>query len=318
MEPQQDISIKFEVVDNSIEMVGFRELYIDLANTIPARNIAFDVLDFESIVACEVICATICHQINWDFLRKSVLDYTINHPDWIKPENMRKIRSQNISSILSAYDKPERIRAGERAKMLRSLGLLLYNLGYKYSDMFFDCNGNIREKESIFAIFKSSLAFVNDPEEKKIQLLLQNLSDYSQFSLLSNYSKPAIDYHIIRLYLRRGMIKPQNQEATDYIFSPEKQRMEKTVAMIRKLCSEIFILINWLSNVDIKTINSIEWWIGRSVCTKDFADCNLCRSKAQWLRLKYDKCPFSESCYAYKYNKDYLTLTEPTYNGSSY
>jgi hypothetical protein len=27
------------------------------------------------------------------------------------------------------------------------------------------------------------------------------------------------------------MIKPQNQEAIDYIFSPEKQRTEKTVAM---------------------------------------------------------------------------------------
>jgi hypothetical protein len=109
----------------------------------------------------------ICHQINWDFLRKTVLDYTIEYPDWIKPENMRKIRSQNISSLLAAYNKPERIRAEERAKMLRSLGQVLCNFEYKYSDMFFDCNGEVRDKESIFAIFKSSMAFVNDPEEKK-------------------------------------------------------------------------------------------------------------------------------------------------------
>lgn len=315
---QQEIDRKFEVADNSIEMVGFVELYSNLAKIIPPRNHTFNMLDFETAVACEVICASICHQINWDFLRKTILEYTKSNPAWIHPKNIRHISSKSIQTLLASYNKPERIRAKERAKMLRSIGELLYRRGYQHTDIFFDHDGNIKNLEFILEFFKSSVVFTNDPEEKKIQLLLQNLSDYPRLSSLMNYYKPAIDYHIIRLYLRRGMIIPRNQEAIDYIFSHEKQRTEKTVAVIRRLCSDVFSLVNWITNIDLKTINSIEWWVGRSICTKDFADCNLSMPKTKWLHLHYDKCPFSESCHAYKYDKKYLTLTEPLYKGNSY
>ena len=322
VEENKDISINtienFEVAEYSLEMVGFPELYRNLAKIIPIRNTAFDSIGFETAIACEVICAAICHQINWDFLRNAVLEHTISNPTWIIPENIRQVRTTDVYKILIKYDKPERLRAEERAKMLRSLGNTLYDLKCQYFEIFIDQKGNIRTKESIFRVLNSTFAFSGDPEDKKIQLLIQNISDYPKLSPLAVYSKPAIDYHIIRLYLRRGLIIPQNKEAIDYIFSPDKQRTEKTVAAIRKMCSEVFDLINWLSKIDIKTINSIEWWIGRSVCTRAFADCDLSITKTGWLRLSYEKCPFCESCHAYKYDSSYLTVSEPTYFGSSY
>jgi len=308
----------FEIAENSLEMIHFHELYCNLARIIPHRNYSFDSIDLETAIACEVICAAICHQINWDFLRKVVLDQTICNPTWILPESIQQISAKDVYKLLVAYDKPERIRAEERAKMLRSLGKMLSKLKCHYSEMFIDRTGNLRDKKFIFSVLNSMSAFSGDPEEKKIQLLLQNLSDYPELSSLANYFKPAIDYHIMRLYLRRGLIIPQNQEAIAYLFSPEKQRKEKTVAAIRNLCSKVFKLINWLTKIDIKTINSIEWWIGRSVCKKKLADCNLSTPETEWLHLYYNKCPFCESCYAYKYNNKYLTLTEPRYNGSSY
>lgn len=315
---QQEIDRKFEVAENSLEMVGFIELYNNLAKIIPPRNHTFNELNVEDAIACEVICASICHQINWDFLRKTILNYTISNPKWIYPKNIRHISTKSIQTLLESYNKPERIRAKERAKMLRSLGDVLYTRGYQYADIFFDNAGNVRNLKDILDFFKLSVVFTSDPEEKKIQLLLQNLSDYPRLSSLMNYYKPAIDYHIIRLYLRRGMIIPRNQEAIDYIFSTEKQRTEKTVAIIRRLCSDVFSLINWLTNIDLKTINSIEWWVGRSICTKDFADCNLNMPKTEWLHSHYSKCPFSESCYAFKYDQKYLTIIEPLYKGNSY
>ncbi|MEG0836221.1 MAG: hypothetical protein RR413_12345 [Christensenellaceae bacterium] len=324
IEYSKDISLpiieNFEVAEYSLDMMDFPQIYNQLSKTIPQRNSLFSFSELETSVACETICAAICHQINWDFLRTTIFRYTIQNPDWILPQNLNVISSKTLSKILSGYDKPERIRAGERAKLLRSLGetILENSKNHKYLEIFMSNDGKMQSKDKLLGILNYSIAFSGDPEGKKVQLLLQNLSDYPQLSGLDTYSKPAIDYHIIRLYLRRGLIRPQNLEAIEYIFSPEKQRTERTVASIRKLCSDVFMLINWLSGIDIKTINSIEWWIGRSVCTKERADCFLEGTKSKWLKPTFEQCPYYKSCHALNSDNKYLSLVEPTYLGSSY
>ena len=314
----ENILEAFDVANYSFDMTNFREIYAKIIKSLPPRNLLFSELSLENAIGCEVICAAICHQINWDFLRSTIYRKTKKDCTWITPQKISKITSKEVAQLLEGYNKPERIREKERAFLLRSLGSSLLELNYNYSDIFFMQEGALRSKEDIQNIIKFMKAFSHDPEEKKIQLLLQNLSEYEHLSELSKYCKPAVDYHIMREFLRRGLVIPKNQPAYDFIFNSEIERKERTVAGLRKLCSETFYTLQWITSCDIITLNTIEWWIGRSVCLKECPDCKLQGARSQWLKPAFSKCPFYESCFAIQNDKTFLTIVEPNYQGNSY
>jgi hypothetical protein len=315
----ENITEAFSTTEYSIWMVDFHDIYLKIVELLPPRNSPFSDLSLEYTIGCEVVCAAICHQINWDFLRKAVFEMTTADKKWISLNSLSKITIADVNHLLHEYDKPERIRGKERSLMLRSLGESLESSGYNtYCDIFFSENYQVREPNKIISVINSSKAFSSDPEEKKTQLLLQNLSDYTELSELASFCKPAIDYHIIREFLRRGLVLPETQIGNDFIFNPDVQRKEQTVAALRKLCADIFHLLAWLTGCDIKTLNSIEWWMGRSVCLKEHPDCELMSNSAQWLKPIFQKCPFFDSCHAIQVDRRFLNIIEPNYRGSSY
>lgn len=314
----ENITEAFNATEYYLWMSDFRSIYAKIANSLPPRNTSFPNLSLENVIGCEVVCAAICHQINWDFLRNAVYEMTIQDDTWLCPEKLSKITSAKVLQLLGNYNKPERIREKERCSLLRSLGSSLSVLGYSYRDIFFCANSVIRSSGEILNVLNLSKAFSGDPEGKKTQLLLQNLSEYEELSLLSTYCRPAIDYHIIREFLRRGMVIPANQKAYEFIFNPGIQRKEQTIAALRKVCSDVFYTLQWITSCDIRTINTIEWWIGRSVCLKECPDCELKEDSSKWMKLNFEKCPFYESCYAIKGDSRFLNIVEPNYQGKSY
>ena len=314
----ESIYASFKAADYSLWMVDYKTIYSDIFKVLPKRNTPFDGLTLEETIGCEVVCAAICHQINWDFLRRAIFETTVHDSPWILPKNLASLSPAYLQRMLSAYNKPERIRVNERCSLLRSLGHRLTQMNYKYSDIFFQKSFIVKDEKEILGTLNSINAFSNDPEAKKTQLLFQNLSEYSSLTVLSNYCKPAIDYHIIREFLRRGVVIPTNQQAIDFIFNPEIERKEKTTASLRKVCSEFFYTLQWITSYSITTLNTIEWWIGRSVCLRELPDCELKNESSKWLKAQFNKCPFYESCHAVQVDKKYLAVVEPNYKGNSF
>jgi hypothetical protein len=308
----------FEAVGLTVEGLDFKYIYSKILNVLPPRNSSFCELSLECAIGAEVVCAAICHQINWDFLRSVIYKKTIDNSKWLTPYNLSKITAFDVALLISSYDKPERIREAERSSLLRSVGKSLVDINYNYTEIFLSDYNTLKNPDEIYGCLNSSIAFSRDPEGKKAQLLLQNLTEYPELSGLSTYCKPAIDYHIIREFLRRGLVRPKNQIGLDYIFKPAVKRQEQTVAAIRRVCSEALYELVWLTSLDVVTLNTIEWWIGRSVCIKEHPDCYLGGETSQWLKPSFSKCPFFDSCYAVKYDTRYLNIVEPTYTGSSY
>jgi hypothetical protein len=314
----ESIEDAFEATGNSLWMLNFKYLYLEISKSLPPRNSSFDGLSLEDIIGCEVICAAICHQINWDFLRHVVYEHTIQDCTWLSPINLSRITTTDVVKLIGSYNKPERIREKERCSLLRSVGKSLLSLEYNYTDIFISKKSSIKNPDEILGVLNRIKAFSGDPEGKKSQLLLQNLSEYPELSALSSYCKPAIDYHIIREFLRRGLVQPKNQTGHDFIFNSDVKRQEQTIAALRKVCSEAFYDLKWITNCDLTTINTIEWWIGRSVCLKECPDCKLEQKSSQWLKPSFSKCPFYDSCHAIQFDSRFLHIVEPTYTGNSY
>lgn len=73
-----------------------------------------------------------------------------------------------------------------------------------------------------------------------------------------------------------------------------------------------------ITSINIDVLNSIEWWIGRSICKRDNPDCELVSSHTNWVKPVFDKCPYACNCLAYNTDKKLLHANEPQNKGTSY
>ena len=306
----------FEISFPSLFNLNLPTIYEQLNKIIPEENITFDVFDLEHIIACETICATICHQMNWDYLRNAILEKTKKFPIWVNSEYLSCIDKTEVQDLFLNYSKQHRVRADERKELLNNLGITLKKAGDKYSNIFLNKTGELKSLDEILDFFNKCTAFSDDPEGKKIQILLQSLSKYPALSKLIEYSNPAIDYHIIRNYLRRGLVFPLT-DFTKILLYNWNVKSERTIGILRNFCSRAMKRISSASDIPVNKINNIDWWIGRSICVNDEPDCLLINDDSYWLKKEFSKCPFYYNCDAVR---DYklLTINEPNYVGSSY
>lgn len=312
----ENMSREFETIDLPFFGCDFDTVYPTIQALLPKEKVSFEEFGDSIAIMCEIICASICHKINWDYLRSRIYDKTLNNPEWLLPYNLEIISENEVYELLCTYEKKERIRADERSTILRHIGI--WSKQYLLIRDIFMSNGKLLDYTDIHQNLLKCDVFSSDPQEKKLQLLIQKVSFIKGYEALSSYYQPAIDYHLIRSYLRRGLIICKTKKAWDYINNVEANRTERTVAAIRMHCSNMIKAISEYTHLDISTINLIEWHIGRSVCMQEKADCKLENKSSSWLKFEFEVCPFYHTCTARRYNQNFLNITEPNYNGTSY
>lgn len=308
---------EFDVVAIPFLKCNFDYIYPRLAEIIPREHIFFDSFGQNILVMSEIVCAAICHQMNWDYLRSALFSKLKEDSNWVLPNRLIYVEEKEVADLFCSYNKPERVRAKERMKILRGVGEWAKAFIHS-SSIFLDSSGKLLPKEVVRRNLLICDTFAMDVEEKKMQLLLQKLSSYKEFKGLSAYCQPAIDYHLIRTYLRRGMLYAKTEYAKGYIMNQSAERKDSTVAAVRHLCAELMLDICVYTDLDVNTINQIEWHIGRSICLQENPDCNLENNESQWLRPFFSSCPFSDTCEAKCGNSKLMGLKEPSYKGSSY
>jgi len=334
-EQSTEIFISFDVLN--IGAMSFADrlpsLYSSLSLCVPTEKISFKNLSYNDAIVAELICAAICHQINWDFLRQAILDQTLINPDWLSVQHISNIRPKEIAEILATYSKPDRIKANERAAILRNLGITYLSYGNGFLDIFFTEDGIPQTYDYIRRQLLLCNVFSEDIVEKKLQLLLMKLSAYKNFEALGACCLPTIDYHLIRSFLRRGFLVPQNKQAMEVVFS-SKYRKNTTVGAVRKHCVNIVNQLCSIGQMNVGRMNYIEWWIGRSVCKEGAPDCDISKNDSAWLRNSFERCPFYDFCKAKQntffqqgnlidvpaadHEDSFLLISGPKYKGTNY
>lgn len=296
---------------------NFDSIYPKLAEIIPREQIVFDSFGQNILIMSEIVCAGICHQMNWDYLRSAIYNKLQEDYNWILPHRLVHIEENEVAELFRSYNKPERVRAKERTRILREIGEWAQAFS-DISSIFLDSSGNLLSQINVRKNLLLCNVFAMDIEEKKMQLLFQKMSSYKTFEGLVGYCQPAIDYHLIRTYLRRGLLFAKTEYAKEYIMNQTAERKESTVAAVRHLCAELMLDICAYSGLNVNCINQIDWHIGRSICLQEKPDCNLEEKESQWLRPYFTACPFCDTCAAKCGNSDLLEMKEPVYKGSSY
>ncbi|MCR4290029.1 MAG: DUF362 domain-containing protein [Candidatus Scalindua sp.] len=282
-----------------------------IIDIMPKEKVDFIDLGEKVSAQCEMVTAAICHQINWDFLRNKIKEEALKDPECWDFNRLKHFSKKNVEELLSGYPKEERIRAIERAKMLRELPKLAQNFQFSFFDILKQTGFHLGGVNGLLSKLQQVSVFSEDPEMKKAQVLVHSLYRAKLWKCKDEQNiRPAIDYHIMRLYIRRGNVWPQTIEGESYLRENIRRRPSTTSA-IRTLIADAMKAITFYKDYSIVDVNGAEWWIGRAVCHRESPDCFLKNRENTWLLEKFSECPYKRNCYAWTRDQALLKTQEP-------
>lgn len=223
----------------------------------------------------ELLTVSICHQANWDKLHGTVMELAATEPSQIDPRRLAQISASEFRRMFGdAYD-TDRIRTAERVRLLRTTADAVET----------DANGPIFDWLALGSIrlaggsglydrLQQIEAFRGDPLQKKSRILVHDLLQYELISVLDPENiAPAIDYHLIRLYVRTGRVFPIRIELLDRLTGEGTPRVEFHTDL-RAAVEEAMTYSAASAGIRIDQLNQIEWQIARSFCTRRNPRCN--------------------------------------------
>lgn len=213
---------------------------------------------------------SICHQMNWDVLQSAMAGWLL--PDAVaRLEELVSTSPRQLSNLLRHYPKQERVRAVERSRMLREtaegLSILLADGGrlrrLLESPM-------LEGPSGFYDTIATIPAYRGDPFDKKARVLAHDLhrEGIIKFSDPENL-KPAVEYHLIRLYLRSGRVVPASDSVRDELLGERRPARPRLVKLLRGAVDMAMRQTALYSGIDVATLNYLEWQIGRSICVEE-------------------------------------------------
>ena len=271
----------------------------------------------ESELLFKLAQSAICHQINWDFLAER-LGSLFDDPS-VGAESLRVATARDVDTWLAGYHRPERVKATERAALLRDLGnVILHNYGGKAVNLFISARQQLYGTDGLLKRLDGFQAFREDPLKKKSNILVHEIvRDGVATFLNSEHIAPAIDYHIMRLYLRTGRVVPVHRETMD-VLKQDSMPRQRLVTLLREAVSEALRLTALYSNLSIPEVNAFEWQIGREACDRRKPRCSVGNELFnQQFGFFSDACLYSGFCLAYA-DENWRMLREPDLRKSFY
>jgi hypothetical protein len=254
--------------------------------------------------------AAICHQINWDFLSSAMstaFDQRGNNALFLS-----SVTSRDLEEWLSGYHRPERIRAKERAALLRDVGTIILADYSGHAELMLELSGgNLYGPGGVASRLDAFRAFSGDPLRKKTNVFIHEIvrDDISRFAD-EDEIKPAIDYHIMRLYLRSGRVVPLHNETAKILKHPASPPA-RFVKLLREAASEALSRTALYAGMSIPAVNGVEWEIGREICDRLHPQCNKPAHLSAHGPWSADgKCPYASFCPAFA-DLELQKLTEP-------
>jgi hypothetical protein len=270
-------------------------------------------------LAFKVAFISICHQFNWDFLQNSLAENLLNQNQPLT-ETLSKASSDQVAHWLKEYPKQERVRAKERAHLLRDVGRVLADdFGGDLDKFYTQCenapigNGAFHKLMDRFEAFRSDqLRNVLTHDLIKEYILTFNDAENIQ---------PAIDYHIMRLYLRSGRVIPNDKAIFRFLEGAPNPR-GALVKQLRQTVAAAEQLTAFYAGLNVADVNYIEWQIGRSICLNEKPLCLLPDTNIEIAEdiapLCDQQCPYKKQCLSFNNQRQFILFEEPKYISKDY
>jgi len=285
----------------------------DLQRYVGDSSSADKTLDPVAAALFKLFFVSICHQINWDFLLGRMREYFFAADTDTMIGRALKYGAKDVEHMLAGYARPDRIKAKERAKIMRMLAAaLVEQYGSRVDGLFFP--SRIGGDDGLIERLNKFSAFSEDPVGKKVNVFVQELLREHIATFDDEGSvQPAIDYHLIRLYLRSGRVTSKEVVVLSVLTSASPTRM-RLITLLRQKVGEALALTSFYAKKTIFEVNYVEWQIARQRCELDGPICT-----GPWPNSEFDQaiiaiqplsCPYSGWCLAHN-DSEWTALREP-------
>lgn len=264
-------------------------------------------------ILVEFLAAAICHGTNWDRLRKHLLATAID-PTHFAPLRLASLTfeefAQNYCEAFTSTDD-----LSDRHRLFTDVAVAFATGNYPFNGKRLAVEPQrLGGPEGLYVSLDTLDAFKADPQRKKSRILVQQLIRSQLITAVDpDNLRPAIEYHLIRLYLRTGRVvhgntgdlQPQRDRASDV----------RSITALRAAVEQAMHYSAAGADLTIAEINEIEWQIGRSFCERERPRCaGPPRPDKPVLEALYainrGACPFAATCDAPHYPA-VAALTEP-------
>jgi hypothetical protein len=226
----------------------------------------------------------ICDRLNWDFLMGVVARRLDLMTDQFSAELIRRLRLSDIREALSGYKRQgDTIDFKHKADHLKAIAEC--ESANRIVDRL-EQAAFVGGDEGVETLLSAVPAYSEDPLHKKVNAFVQECVRRELLILRDPENiSPAVDYHIIRLYLRTGRVWVPDEYLRKRLVARGRVRIE-AITQIRSAVAEAMRYTAWLCRIGISQLNELEWLFAR----------NACRQNRTWCYSQGTVCPLASSC----------------------
>jgi len=266
---------------------------------------------------------SICHQMNWDYLEASIEKLFNGCTTSLEiTDKAMNVTADELSILFSDFPETERIRAKERSFILNTTATELTKLyGGCVNILLNESQFHLHGQKGLYENLDQFVEFRKDPLRKKSNVLVHEMMRNGSIPFVDpEYARPAIDYHIIRSYIRTGRVFPTNDQVVDILRSHQASSRIRFITEARLATSKAVQLVADYAKISVAELNYIEWMIARTRCLRNNPICSGCVKNSISKELPLlggDTCCFSSFC-SVNWMNDWTEIWEPVFISSQY
>jgi len=232
-------------------------------------------LDRRCQIWTELVFVSICHQANWDRLHSRVVDIAATDFYALLPQSLSQMDSKRFDELFGSALDSARLRRRERIALLRNLSEQSEDwLGPNCPEWVTNANIRLSGTDGLYAWLNKIRIFSADPIQKKARVFVHQLLRYGLIDVLDPENiAPAVDYHLMRLYVRTGRIRPVDEWEERLKDEDSTVRIEPITALRRAVEESMYYTATG-ANLRVDEVNHIEWQIARSFCLRKDPHCS--------------------------------------------
>ncbi|KQY55813.1 hypothetical protein ASD11_15020 [Aeromicrobium sp. Root495] len=223
----------------------------------------------------EAVFVAICHSTNWDKLRSAIMTASASDPHSVSPPALVNLSPDGFMTLTGLAHPLEDESSRRRLEILHELGKEAVPSGlWSLAKATQSLEVLLQGETGAYAVLARVSAFNGDPLQKKSRVLIHQWLNAHDFTFTDSENvRPAIDYHLIRLYMRTGRIQPRHRRSFQH-FSDGRPVAERELTAMRSAVESALYYTASGADVTVDHLNHLEWQIARSFCTREEARCS--------------------------------------------
>ncbi len=213
----------------------------------------------------------------WDYLRAAMLKATAKDNPIVYPTALSKMTGATLLDIIKGDDRKGEISdLEERVRLLNDMGSKMQQNGVDSVQKLFEQSGGhldqYGEKQGLYRLLSGFEAY-SDPVKKKSSYFFtlmkrQGFWDYADPENLL----PVVDYHEIRINLRLGTVKINDEELRSKLATKQEVTWQDDID-IRSSVQQAMVYIAKEAGIGHGKLHYFLWNLSRNCCNRDAPHC---------------------------------------------